>query len=103
MGAEFGTDAGRQPEIARVPGHVLADRFSGDWRPTILAILSMILYLAILVDPGLRQFFELEALSWWDCALIGGLAAIWAYLLRWIWRRRILERFLNTDFGSRVN
>jgi cation-transporting ATPase E len=75
------------------------DRLSGDWRPTALAGLSMVLYGIVLLSPGLRKFFELEPLSWWDYALIGGLAAVWALLLRWIWRRRVLERFLDTDFG----
>ena len=78
------------------------DRLSGDWRPTILAILSMAGYIAVLLSPWLRRFFELEPLSWWDYALIGGSAAIWALLLRWIWRKKILERFLDTDFGSRT-
>ena len=88
-----------EPPVKYLAG---GDRLSGDWRPTILAILSMLLYITVLLSPWLRRFFELEPLSWWDYALIGGSAIIWALLLRWIWRIRVLERFLDTDFGSRV-
>jgi len=88
-----------EPPVKYLAG---GDRLSGDWRPTILAIFSMVLYITVLLSPWLRRFFELEPLSWWDCALIGGSAVIWALLLRWIWRKRVLERFLDTDFGSRV-
>jgi cation-transporting ATPase E len=88
-----------EPPIKYLAG---GDRLSGDWRPTILAIFSMVLYIVVLLSPWLRRFFELEPLSWWDYLLIGGLAAVWAFLLRWIWRGQVLERFLDTDFGSRV-
>lgn len=87
-----------EPPIKYLAG---GDRLSGDWRPTILAICSMALYVTLLLSPSLRNFFELEPLSWWDYALIGGSAIVWAFLLRWIWRRRVLERFLDTDFGFR--
>ncbi len=88
-----------EPPVKYLAG---GDRLSGDWRPTILAILSMTLYLIVLLTPGLRRFFELEPLYWWDYALIGGSAIMWALLLRWIWRRQVLERFLDTDFGFRA-
>jgi cation-transporting ATPase E len=88
-----------EPPIKTMVG---GDRLSGDWRPTILAVLSMVLYIVVLLSPWLRRFFELEPLSWWEYTLIGGLAVIWAFLLRWIWRKRILERFLDTDFGTRI-
>jgi cation-transporting P-type ATPase E len=88
-----------EPPIKYLAG---GDRLSGDWRPTILAIFSMALYLIVLLTPGLRRFFELAPLSWWDYILIGGSAMVWAILLRWIWRRRVLERFLDTDFGTRL-
>jgi cation-transporting P-type ATPase E len=88
-----------EPPVKSLAG---GDRLSGDWRPTVLASFSMTIYLAVLLTPSLRRFFELAPLSWWDYALIGGSAAVWAFLLRWIWRRRILERFLDTDFGFRA-
>jgi cation-transporting ATPase E len=87
-----------EPPVKYLAG---GDRLSGDWRPTILAIISMALYLTVLLTPGLRRFFELAPLMWWDYALIGGLAVVWAFLLRWIWRNRVLERFLDTDLGTK--
>jgi cation-transporting ATPase E len=88
-----------EPPVKYLAG---GDKLSGDWRPTLLAIFSMVLYIVVLLNPWLRRFFELAPLSWWDYTLIGGLAAIWAFLLRWTWRKLILERFLDTDFGFRA-
>lgn len=71
--------------------------YSGDWRPTLLAILMLFAYGLILVTPMLRQFFELILLSRGDYVLIAGIATIWALGLRFMWRQRLLDRFLNID------
>lgn len=43
------------------------------------------------VDP-VRDFFELVPLSWFDFALIGSLAAVWAGLVMLTWRTRLVDR-----------
>lgn len=72
---------------------------SGDWRPTILALVLLIAYGAILATPALRRFFEMQPLEISDYLLIGIVAALWAWVLRWSWRIRLLDRFLNVDLS----
>jgi cation-transporting ATPase E len=71
------------------------DVLSGDWRPTLLGLGMLVLYGVITAVPPLRSFFELTPLRWLDYLLIGGLVAIWAVLLRFIWRARLFERLLG--------
>ena len=75
------------------------DELSGDWRPTLLAGLMLIVYIVILSVPGLRGFFELVPLRRLDYILLGALALLWGLALRYLWRARLLERFLNIDLG----
>jgi len=85
------------PTKALVGGDVL----SGDWRPTLLALGMLVLYGLITAVPPLRNFFELTPLRWFDYLLIGALVTMWAVLLRYIWRARLLERLL--DLSERRN
>jgi len=68
------------------------DVLSGDWRPTILALAMLLIYGAVLAVPGLRSFFELSPLRNMDYLIIAAGVAIWALLLRLIWRTRLFER-----------
>lgn len=76
------------------------DMLSGDWRPSLLALVLLLGYAAILASPGLRQFFELAPLTLPDYGLIGLVVVGWALLLRLIWRMRLLERFLTLDWAQ---
>ena len=71
------------------------DELSGDWRPTILALGMLLVYTAVLALPGLRGFFELAPLRIVDYLIIAAGAAVWALLLRIIWRARFLERLFT--------
>jgi cation-transporting ATPase E len=71
---------------------------SSDRRPTYLAVFLCLFYLAILFTPGLRHFFDLARVNLLDLMILGGMAALWAACLRWIWRSRVLDRFLSLDF-----
>ncbi|MEO8611985.1 MAG: HAD-IC family P-type ATPase [Chloroflexota bacterium] len=70
------------------------DEFSGDWRPTIMAIVLGVIYVVIMLVPGLRDFFELSAfnLSQWVITIIS--LVVWVFLLRFLWRAQIFNRFL---------
>jgi cation-transporting P-type ATPase E len=70
---------------------------SGDWRPTLLAVLMLVIYIAILVIAPLREFFELTLLNSSDYLIITSLVAGWAISLRFIWRNRLLDRFLSVN------
>lgn len=52
--------------------------------------------LAVLLRvPLVRTFFEMSALPMFDVAAIVSVALLWALLLRFLWRFRLLERLLG--------
>ena len=55
-------------------------------------------YGVMLAIPPLREFFELMSLHMSDYAVIGGIAVAWWLMLLWIWRTRLLERFLHVQW-----
>jgi cation-transporting ATPase E len=73
------------------------DALSGDRRPALLALVLLVAYAVILAIPPLRGFFDLAPLGGWSYLLLGGLAVVWALLLRWIWRAEWMERFLDIE------
>ncbi len=85
--------------FAEPPVKLLAGggRFRRDWRPTILAAVLLVVYLVILEVPPLLTFFELVELPDYQYGLIFLAALVWAAILRWVWRKRLLDRFLGLD------
>jgi cation-transporting ATPase E len=71
------------------------DVFSGDWRPSVLAVGLLLLYGLIMALPAGRGFFELVPLGATDYLLIVALVIVWALLLCVIWRTRLPERLLS--------
>lgn len=74
------------------------DDYSGDWRPTILALALFGLYLVIIFVEPLRVFFELEVLQPIDYLFIASVTLVWAVTLRFVWRTGLFERFLGVQF-----
>jgi cation-transporting ATPase E len=74
-------------------------RLSGDWRPTRLALGLLLVFLIISVVPGLRSLFLLSPLTVQEYAVVLGTVVIWLLIVRWIWRARLLGRFLGVDLG----
>ena len=72
--------------------------YTGDWRPTLLTLLTFLLYLVILAIPAARDFFVLTALSLSDYLIMAGLIIVWAALLQLIWKKRLLEKFLGSNW-----
>lgn len=73
------------------------DDFSGDWRPTLLAIgMAVCLLLANLI-PAVRDLFELEVLTLPDYGIIIGATLIWTMLMRYVWRAQLFDRFFGLD------
>ena len=81
------------------PWWVGADRLSGDWRPTWLAVGLGCLFLAVMLTP-LRDFFDLAPLDPLHTAFVGGAALLWLFLVRLTWRRRLLERFFGVESST---
>jgi cation-transporting ATPase E len=76
---------------------VAGDELSGDWRPTILAVGMLGLYACVMAVTPLREFFELVSLRPTDYPLIGLVVILWALILRFIWKGRLMERLLSRD------
>lgn len=74
---------------------VAGDMFSGDWRPTILAGLLIVIFLVIMNFTPFRRFFELVAMPFSAYAGITITVIIWTFTLRAVWRGRWLEKFMG--------
>lgn len=70
---------------------------SGDWRPAILAAVLLGGLTVLLSIPLGRVVFEIGALPLFDVATIASVALLWALLLRFVWRFRLLERVLGME------
>ena len=78
------------------------DVLSGDWRPTWLALgLGALFILMELIAP-LRNLFALERLGAVEWTLVVGSTVVWLFLVRLMWRTRILERLVSVDADSNV-
>jgi cation-transporting ATPase E len=74
------------------------DVLSGDWRPTYLAIGLLVLFVFCLVVPAARDFYGLTLLRQTSHYVIIVLATIiWVFGLRFVWRRRLVESYLNME------
>lgn len=75
-------------------------KFSGDWRPTLLATGLLVVYLGVIAFPPLRTFFSLAALPPIDYLFIGTAALLWSIIQRWLWRAHVLERLLHLTWDD---
>ena len=74
---------------------VAGDEYSGDKRPTLLALIMLGLFIFIMAFPFTRSFFELAVLPTQDLLMLVGIVAAWAALLWFTWRARILDRIIG--------
>ena len=77
------------------------DEFSGDWRPTLLAIGLFFAFVMVVAVEPLRSFFEMIDLPLLAYVAIALITLIWMLLLRRAWRNDWLERFLQIDLSER--
>ena len=68
----------------------------GDWRPTWMAVALLALFAGLAAAPFSRHLFELSKLPVWEWGMIVLAAAVWALLVRTMWRSRLLDRLLKT-------
>jgi cation-transporting ATPase E len=77
------------------------DTLSGDPRPTWLAIGMFIALIVFMVVPPLRDLYDLVLFPHVvDYLVIAVVAVMWAFSVRFIWRRRLIDRYLNIDLSS---
>ena len=71
---------------------------SGDWRPTLLALGMLIVFLIMVAIPEIRAFFSLVPLDRIDYLLVGAITVGWGLIQLWLWRIHLIERFLQLDW-----
>ncbi|MGD8804871.1 MAG: HAD-IC family P-type ATPase [Chloroflexota bacterium] len=72
------------------------DALSGDWRPTLLALGIFAFFIMVLTVEPIQEFYELPPLhAWTDYLVIGAVTLIWVIVVRFVWRRGIIDRYLN--------
>jgi cation-transporting ATPase E len=71
------------------------DEYSGDWRPTFVAIGLIFLYVVIMLVPDFRNAFELTELSRRDWIIVLSVVGLWTLIQRFIWRAKFFERLLR--------
>lgn len=72
--------------VAPTPFWTGGSKLSGDWRPTLLALGMLGVFLIMVAIPWVRAFFSLAALDSSAYILIGVAAILWGLLQRWLWR-----------------
>ncbi len=68
-----------------------------DWRPTLVAIAMVPLYIAILLIPWTRNLFDIRLLPLIDYIVIAIAVVGWALALRYVWKHKIFSRFLEYE------
>ncbi len=72
---------------------------SKNWRYPVMSGGLLLAYVLILLSPRLRDFLELELLSWQDYGICLVIVMAWALILRSLWRWRLLDRFLGVSLS----
>ena len=75
------------------------DELSGDWKPTIMAVVLTIGFFVVSAVPALRGIFALTELTLFEWGLIIGATVIWLFAVRFFWRHSITARFLGIKYA----
>lgn len=77
-----------------------ASSLNGDRRPAYLVLCMYLAYMAIVLIPWTREFFELETLPWSGYVMLTFIVIGWAITVRHIWRKALGERVWNFGEGQ---
>ncbi|MBN1137561.1 MAG: HAD-IC family P-type ATPase [Anaerolineae bacterium] len=74
------------------------DQLAGDWRPTILVLGLFVVMLISPWVPALNDFFSLGGLRQpVDALIIGGITLVWMLVLRFTWKLKLFDRYLEVE------
>jgi cation-transporting ATPase E len=77
------------------------DVLSGDFRPMILAVGLLIVFIITLVVPQFRDFYSLTLLRTpIDYVIVILVTVVWMFGLRRIWRSRLFDRYLHISLTA---
>ncbi|MBA3451016.1 MAG: HAD-IC family P-type ATPase [Chloroflexia bacterium] len=77
------------------PWFAVVEDMDGDRRPAYLALAMVPIYAVILLVPSLRQFFGLRGIGNIDFGILVLVVLVWMYVLRWVWKEKIFDRFFG--------
>jgi len=66
------------------------EELSGDWRPTILAGVTLLIFCVGLYIEPIRNFYELETMPFTSYLIIGLIVTGWSSILRYLWRLQVV-------------
>ena len=81
-----------QPSSKWIAG---GDGMIGDWRPAALVAVLAILFMVGVYLPAVRIIFDFARLPAATLAPLVLIVILWAISLRWIWRRRLFQRWFG--------
>ncbi|MDQ3547888.1 MAG: HAD-IC family P-type ATPase [Chloroflexota bacterium] len=67
------------------------EELSGDWRPTILAGVTLLIFCIGLYIEPIRNFYELETMPFTSYLIIGLIVTGWSSILRYLWRLQVVS------------
>ena len=67
------------------------EELSGDWRPTILAGVTLLIFCIGLYIEPIRTFYELETMPFTSYLIIGLVVTGWSSILRYLWRLKVVD------------
>jgi cation-transporting ATPase E len=76
------------------------DEFSGDWRPTLLAVGLFGAFLGIAYTPALQRLFGFTRVDPRNLAILIAIVGVWAVALRWVWRSQLFQRMAGLGPGA---
>jgi cation-transporting ATPase E len=68
-----------------------------DWKPAALSFLMFFGFMAVALSHLGRTTFDLALLHWQDYVVCGAAAIAWMLGTRYLWRMRILDKFLGVE------
>jgi cation-transporting ATPase E len=83
-----------------VPWFAVAEPLTADRRPTILAIVLAVTFVATLLSGTARGFFSFGLQTPRDVALVVVAVVVWTVVVREAWHRQLVERFLGIVEGG---
>jgi hypothetical protein len=73
----------------------VAEPKSPDRRPTLLAAVLGVGFVAMLLITPMREFFGFQVPGMRETAIVAAAVIVWVPLVRVFWKRQLIDRFLG--------
>ena len=83
------------------PWFAVVEEMDGDRRPAFLALAMVPMYAIVLAVPAFSEFFGMRGKLTVDFGIIVLVVLAWMYVLRWVWKAKVFDRFFGYDATER--